>query len=250
MKKHKRLTIWSSAIAFSTLCVLALAMGGFTQRTTKSQRVKDRALRIQNRTLSFDVIQNDEAIAAMQNTTIPDEGIQISLRNGYDKHITALALSVNGLTAVTDFVYNDVGQQGIPPHAIYTNKFGFALRSGGTHNTEQTFEITVLGVVFADHSGDGDARSIWPILNGRKRCKEEVTLILSLLNRTLHSRLGIDEAALDTLRDRISSIPIESAFWSGKEDALRRLDEKNDNLSLPQRIKKLRNIYERLLAKL
>ena len=245
MKKHKKLTLWTSVIALSVLCVLVLALGGFIRRNTQGQRPKAKAIRIESKTQSFNVIQNDEAIADIQNSQ--HDGIQLSLRNGSDQNITAFVLSLNGLIFMTDFVYSEKRQEGILAHAIYTNRFGFMHPRG--NDPEQPFEITVLGVVLDDGSSEGDPRSIWPILNGRQRCKEEVTLILSLLNRTLDSARGVDKAALDTLKSRISSIPAEPAMWSGKEEALRLLDE-NDNPSLPQRIENLRKTFEHLLARL
>ena len=249
MKKHKKLTLWTSVIALLVLCVLVLALGGFIRRNTQGQRPKAKAIRIQNKTDSFQVIQNDEAVTSIQSDSeTEDGGIQISLRNGSDKAITAFAVSANGLIRLSDFLYNETDKKAILPHEIYTGRFGF-MRLVGDNNSEQPLEFTVLGVVFDDGSSEGDPRSLWPILNGRQKCKEEVTLILSWLKRTPDSERSIDEAAVNTLKSRISSISDESAFWSGKEVALRLLDE-NDNPSLPQRIENLRKTLEHLLARL
>ena len=249
MKKHKKLTLWSSVVVLSGVCILALAFGGFTPRNSKVQRRNAKVLRIQNKIHSFQVIENDEPVTSMRlDSQDQDVGIQISLRNGSDKAITAYAVSANGGVRLSDYVYSETDQKGIPSHTIYTDRFGF-LRRGGVDYSEQPLEFTVMGVVFDDGSSEGDTRSLWPILNGREKCKEEVTLILSLLNRTLDSGRSLDEAAVNKLKSRISSIPVQSAFWSGKELALRLLDQ-DDNLSHLQRIENLRQTYEHLLARL
>ena len=250
MKKHKKLTVWSSLIALSGLCILALALGGFTPRnTTKGQRPNAKALRIQNKTDSFEVVQSDEAIAAIQSDlNTQGQGIRISLRNKSDKTITGFAVSVNGLGRLRDYIYNETDQTGILPHTTYSDNFG-VLRRSGSKNPEEPFEITVLAVVYDDWSSEGDPRSISAFLNGRRKCKEEVTLVLASINRTLDSGQSIDENALDTLKSRISSISSEPSVWHGKEDALRLLDQ-NDSPSLRQRIENVRKKYEHLLARL
>lgn len=231
-------------IALVSVCVVVLGVGA-ARKSASGPRTRGNTLQIQNKTRSFEVIRTPE----IMQTEINDEGLELSLRNGSDKNITAFAVSVNRAISETDFVFSELeDHRGIVPQSVYRNRFSFA-RSGNPDRTaQQNLDIGVLAVVFADGSSEGDPRLIAAILGQRQESKVQLTRIVQLLDEALDSPGIAKDTVFDRLRSRISALPgLQSS--TEKEDTLRRLDQVDRSTPL-ERIRRLKETYENLIARL
>jgi hypothetical protein len=68
-------------------------------------------------------------------------------------------------------------------------------------------ELTILAVIFYDHSADGDPRSIGEMQDRRRGEREQLIKVQQLFDDLLNSSSSIDRIALETLRSRIMSLP-------------------------------------------
>jgi hypothetical protein len=246
--KSPKAFLLNSASAVVLLSVTALVLGIGVPGAKQANRIttQNKTPRIQNQTRAFEVLQTSDLIQTRAN----DDSVRLSLRNGYDKRITAFALLVNGAISMTDFIYSQgEDQRGIIPESVYTEEFAFARPGGQDTAAQQSLAINVLAVVFDDKSSDGDTKSISAILNARRESKTQLTSIVRSLNKALDSLGGIDKITLDRLKTEILSIPINSPFSNEKEDVLRRLDQP-DNPNPRETLLHLKATCESLLARL
>jgi hypothetical protein len=179
-------------------------------------------------------------------------GPELSLRNGYDKKITAFTLTVNGLIVMTDFAYSEgEDHRAIAPGAVYTSGFGNA-RHYVDHEgaARDDFDINVLAVVFDDKSSDGDEKAVAAILYYRHKSKRLLTRFVDLLTEDLNSLRTIDETVFDELRSRISSLSNDPGDSSDINAALRWLDQSDHGLSLKERMVGVKEACEILVARL
>jgi len=179
-------------------------------------------------------------------------GPELSLRNGYDKKITAFTVTVNGLIVMTDFAYSEgEDQRAIAPGAVYTSGFSYVDRSiNRGAAARDDFDINVLAVVFDDKSSDGDEKAVAGILHDRHKSKRVLTRIVDLLTEDLNSPRTIDETVFDELRSRISSLSSDPADSSDINAALRWLDQSDHGLSLKERMVGVKETCENLVARL
>lgn len=234
------------------VCLLGLGIGGVSLKGQKSTGIQSNSPRIQNRTRSFEVAQVSPSVGE-------NGDVELSLRNRYSKNITACAVSVNGSITEVDFAFSELeDQSGISPESVYTEKYSFA-RHVNKSAARQNFDISILAVVFDDKTGDGDPKFVTEILDTRLGSKIQLTRIIALLNNALNLPRVPDEAVIDTLKARISSLPVHSAsptseteregLRNQKSDALRRL-ESQTSLNPQERIRSLKEIYESLAGRL
>src|SRR6185369_15648871 len=159
--------------------------------------------------------------------------VELSLRNRYSKNITACAVSVNGSITEVDFAFSELeDQRGLSPESVYEQKYSFARRVNKSA-ARQNLDISILAVVFDDKTGDGDPKFVTEILDTRLGSKIQLTRIIALLNDALNLP-RVPYEAVDTLKARISSLPVDSAnstsetaregLRNQKSDALRRLE--------------------------
>ncbi len=233
-------------ITIVSICALVLGIGAVARKSAREPRTQGKTPQIQNKTRSFEVVRTPE----IMQTRINDDGLELSLRNGSDKNITAFAVSVNRTISETDFVFSEFeDQRGIVPQTVYTKRFSFALSGNPDDTAQQNLDISVLAVVFDDKSSEGDPRLIAAILGRRQESKVQLTRIVHLLDKPLDSPGIIDDTVLGRLKSRISALPTDSQSSSEKEDTLRRLDQV-DRSSLLERIRRLKETYENLIARL
>jgi hypothetical protein len=247
---RKRVLRFTFAIV--SACVLALGLGAVARRTgqdlgaqSKRLRAQDATFRMQNKTRSFEV----------SPTTSPSPGAddlpELSLRNGYDKTITAWAVSVNGLQTQADFIYSE-GEDppGIAPGGVFVRKFGYVSPPGDPDAAiRQGFDIAALAVVFDDKTGDGDQVLVRAFLRQRVEAKKQLTRIVDILNAALDSQEGIDEARFQGLKSRIEALESPHPGSSEKEEVLRHLDELH-SLSPAERIRQVKETNERIIHRL
>ena len=232
------------------VCALVLSIGA-ARKSGNGSRKQDGTPQIQsitprvlNNTRSFELTD------ARQNLDVGGRRVELSLRNRYDKNITAWAVSVNGLLNTMDFVYSEGEDRiGIIPEAIYTTTFGYVQNHQGVA-ARQDLDIKVLAVVFDDKSGDGDQQLVAGLLDWRRKSKERLTRIIALLDRDLKSLATIDDTAFNGVRSRLSSLAVPSHGPNERDDVLRWLGEHDRDLSPRERIERVKETCENLLARL
>ena len=238
-------------IAVVFICALILSIGATGKRGDEPRKVgtpetQSITPRVQNQTRSFELTQ------ARQNLDMDGAGPELTLRNAYDKNITAFAVSVNGLIIMSDFVYSESeDRRAIAAGAVYTRPFGYVRRSvdRGLAGMED-FDINVLAVVFDDKSSDGDEKVVSSILYDRLKSKRLLTRIVDLLSDDLNSLRTIDDTASDELRSRISSLSSDPGDASDTNDVLRWLDQSDHSLSRRERIVGVKETCENLVARM
>jgi len=239
-------------ISLASICALVLVVGasrisgsGPKQQDATAQ-IQSITPRVQNKTRSFELTQ------APRNRGLEGAGPELSLRNGYDKNITACAVSVNGLRSTTDFAYSeDQHRRAIAPGAVYTRGFSYVVRSINRETVaEPGFDINVLAVVFDDKSSDGDESAVASILYDRRKSKRLLKRIVELFSRDLSSLRTIDDTAFDELRSRISPLSSDPGDSSDINRVLRWLDQSDQGLSPRQRIIQVKEICANLVDRL
>ncbi|HTG16196.1 MAG TPA: hypothetical protein VK747_13180 [Blastocatellia bacterium] len=236
-------------IAVVFICALILSIGATGKRGDGPRKVgtpetQSTTPRVQNKTRSFELTH------VKDNRAVDDGGPTLWLRNGYDKNITACAVSINGLIGQIDFVYSDVqDQSGIAPGAVYTRRFSYVHYVNPTVAARQGLDINVLAVVFDDRSGDGDEKAVAAILDERQKSKLRLTRIVDLLNEDLSSARTINDTVFDELKSRISSFATGPEDSSEINDVLQWLGEP-DRLGHREKIVRVKETCESLVARL
>jgi len=157
-------------ITLISLCALVLVVGASRKtgngsgKQSGTPHMERFTPRVENKTHSFEITR------ARRNLDI-DAGPELSLRNGYEKNITAFAVSVNGLITMSDFAYSEnEDHRTIVRGAVYTSLFGCGRRSVGLAGGErEDFDIRILAVLFDDKSSDGDDKGVAFLLDNRRK---------------------------------------------------------------------------------
>jgi len=234
--------------------IFALFMGTVMRKGANQQSTRSSTPRIQNKTHSFQVEQARANPGA-------NGCIQLSLRNGYHRRITAYGISANKLITIIDFLYS-VGedQPGIAPDAVHTRPVCVPKANDPNIAAKEGREILVQAVVFDDGTGDGDPEFIADILNSRRGSKIQLARIIDVVKRVLTSGTTIDDTALEALKSEVSSLTTDSQVSLAESDSLR--GQKQASLSLlddlthsgstdvRETIIRFREICERLVARL
>lgn len=215
----------------------------------RTQQLQSITPRVQNKTRSFEITR------ARQNRADSGSGPELSLRNGYDKNITAFAVSVNGLIVLSDFVYSEgEDRRSLAPGAVYTRWFGNVRRS--VHReaaAQEDFDIKVLAVVLDDKSSDGDEKAVGFLLSQRLKSKQLLIRIVDLLNKE-NEDLSLVQTSDDTvaaeLRSRISSLSDDPNDSSDINDVMRWLSQPASGLSSRERTAQVREICKNLISRL
>jgi hypothetical protein len=195
--------------------------------STKTSAVRT----IQNPTIQVATLaQNIEAVAVKEN----ESGVQLSLRNGYDKPITAFVVSPGGSHfIITEFIGTD---KLIAPGASYVQEYTLPTQVDKPNQTSiREHVITVLAVVFEDKTGEGNTNIIKGILDKRSAEKLQIDRILPLLTGLLRASEENVRGSLETARVRLGELPekkeetdssdVRSGLHNVKERALRQINE-------------------------
>jgi hypothetical protein len=239
-------------ITLVSLSVLVLVVGA--ARKTGNGRGKQSGTphmesftpRVQNETRAFEVTR------ARRNLDIDGAGPELSIRNGYDKNITAFAVSVNGLIVMSDFAYSEnEDHRTIAPGVVYTKGFGnirrnVDLAAGGIED----LDIKILAVLFDDKSSDGDDKGVAFLLDNRRKSKRILIRIIDVLNEGLDPMRTIDDTSTAELRSRVSSLSSNPGDASDINDVLRWIDQPDKTLSPSERLVLVKKTSERLVARL
>jgi hypothetical protein len=252
--KRSKAFLRSSSVPIVVFAVLVLFLSIGAARKSGSQpgnqdwtqKLQSITPRVQNKTRSFEITR------ARQNRGVSGSGPELSLRNGYDKNITAFAVSVNGLIALSDFVYSESEDgRAIAQGAVYTRWFGNVRRSAHRPApAQEDFDIEVLAVVFDDKSSDGDKEAIGFLLDQRLKSKRLLTRVVDLLNEDLDSSRTSDDTMSAELRSRISSLSDDPSDSSDINDVLRWISQTASGLSSSERTVQVKEICENLISRL
>jgi hypothetical protein len=231
-------------ITILAICALVIGIGAVGRKGASGLSAQGKVTQIRNKTRALEVTQTNSVM--LKNDR--EDGVELSLKNGYDKTITAFAISVNGLITEADLVYSEVEEQsGIAPKGVHTTRFSSARSGNPAIAAKEKLVIIVLAVIFDDKSSDGDPTPVTAMLNMRQKSKVELTRIVDEFDKALNSEEVIESSIIDKLKSRISSLPTESS--GEKEDTLRRLNLP-DGLSPLAKIRRLKETYKNLAARL
>lgn len=238
-------------ITLVSLCALVLVVGA--ARKTGNGRGKQSGTphmesftpREQNKTRAFEVTR------ARRNLDF-DTGPELSLRNGYEKNVTAFAVSINGLIVMSDFAYSEnEDHRTIAPGMVYISGFGNVRRSiNSAVAGREDFDIEILAVLFDDKSSDGNDKGVAFLVGNRQKSKRILTRIIDVLNEGLDPLRTIDDTSTAELRSRISSLSSNPDDASDINDVLRWIDQSDKTLSPSARLVLVKETSERLVARL
>lgn len=239
-------------ITLVSLCALVLVVGAARRtgnglgKQSGTPHMEGFTPRVQNETRAFEVTR------ARRNLDIDGAGPELSIRNEYDKNITAFAVSVNGLLVMSDFAYSEnEDHRTIAPGVVYTRGFGTIRRNvdlaaGG----REDFDIKILAVLFDDKCSDGDDKGVAFLLDNRRKSKRILIRIIDVLNEGLDPVRTIDDTSTAELRSRISSLSSNPDDASDINDVLRWIDQSDKTLSPSERLVLVKKTSERLVARL
>lgn len=243
--------VWSPrtlVVTLAFICLVVLGLGA--ARKGNKQKAQIAPPRIESFTpLAQNMTRSLELAGARRNRDA-EGGPELSLRNGADKAITALAVSVNGVIAIVDFLYSeDQVNRSLAPGAVHTNWFASMRRSLSTEPAPQDFDVKILAVVFDDRSGEGEERPIAGIFHDRNKSKRLLTRIANVFSEEISGQTA-DGAVFETLRSRISSVSSDPADSRDIATVLRWLDQSDSGLSYRERLKRVMEACENLRARL
>lgn len=246
-------SVWSTrtlVVTLAAICLVVLGIGAARKeengprKQTAIPRIESFSPRVQNETRSFEIIQ------ARRNAN-SNGGPELSLRNGYDKAITAFAVSVNGLIGAVDLLYSEAqDDRAIVPGSVYTRWFGTLHRSlNSAPAAREELDIKILAVVFDDRSSEGEGRAIAGILYDRNKSKRLLTRIEDLFSEEISSQT-VDESLFGVLRSRIASLSNDPGDSMDITSVLRWLDQSDHSLSSRDRTLRVKETCDDLLARL
>ncbi|MEK6302238.1 MAG: hypothetical protein AABO41_16130 [Acidobacteriota bacterium] len=240
----RALLVTLASIVIVVLGVGAVRKSGKPPRSqTGTPRIESFTPRVQNKTKAFEVTQ------ARQNLDT-HSGPELSLRNGYDKAITAFAVSVNGLVGVVDFPYSENQDREIGPGRTYTRWFGSFRRSQDPGSVEgEEYEIKVLAVVFDDKTSEGEEKPIAGIFYERNRTKQLLSRIVAVLNEEV-SLNTLDDNLFQALRSRVATLSRRPSDSMGINQVLRWLDQSEQITGPRKRILRVKDSCVDLIARL
>lgn len=233
-------------------------------------------LKVLNKTRKFELVN-------IEKINEPGFQIQLTLKNGYDKSITAYSFGVGaiGPNAAADRAFSEIASESrILPGDTIIEYSGISL--SGVHQLkdgsisiarDENLFITIYAVIFEDKTTDGDPKVIAQMLASRASDKKVVTLKNTLLQKLLDSRdLNLDslttppETVLERLKsdwsalieetvktdNQFKEIPAirlreELAYWLTDLDSVLRADR---NISLRERLLEIKKAQEHILARL
>ena len=233
-------------------------------------------LKVLNKTRKFELVN-------IEKVNTQSFMLQLTLKNGYKKGITAFSFGVGAVGPSTspDLAESEIESESrIPPGGTTIEYSGISLsglrqlQNGGISiPREQNLFITIYAVIFDDKTAEGDPRAIAQMLDVRASQKKVVTLKNALLQKVLDSRdLDLDslatppELVLDRFRSDFSSLIQETVETDNRfkdmsatslreeiADWLNDLDNRlrsDSSTSLRKRIIQIKKTQEQILSRL
>jgi len=133
------------------------------------------------------------------NLKVHGEAVLLSVRNDYDKTITAFSVTSSGVTARNEMLGSDYV---IAPQSTNTGEYGLPSASGPENG------IAVMAAVFEDGTTDGDPEFVKQILDARAGKQAQLARILPILEE---ASITLKEAGSSqkwqTIQLRIAQLP-------------------------------------------
>jgi hypothetical protein len=171
-----------------SLTLIIVGLSAYFSHKTSSQGP---LLQLSNRTNSFEVAKVERN----------REGVRLTLKNNYNKTITAYAISAGGKS-----------------HNLRELSSEKLLTPGSTLDHDLKIQerrnagnITILAVVFEDKTSDGDAAVAKEISDYRLGKKTQYDRIIPILKRVLATRDNEMQSALEEAQTAIHALPSDSA---------------------------------------
>jgi hypothetical protein len=148
-------------------------------------------IRIGNKTKGF----------AVQSIRRQDNIIEIELRNTYSKSITAYQIYVGKQTIQTELLVNTDPEMILPGGSVH--------KQYPAHEEIKRRGITILAVLFDDHTGDGDPHYLKRLLQYREGMKMQRLRALDAFQKVLDSGVTNVFEALEQVVSEIPTLPEE-----------------------------------------
>jgi len=221
MNKHGALLIVFVFLLIGFLAVSLWSPRASLQEKVNSHQLNVEDIRVENRTSAFELVGIEKT---------DDTYLKLSLKNSYDKNITAIEISIGRVRMTEEFIYNE--NQVIAPGAIFTKIY--------PSQPMLTIKgIVILTVVFEDGTGDGDPNLIRAILDRRLGEAIQFTNFLPLLQEVLDSPDDQLPTSLARLKSKVSSLSNNSTgslsasfqygLHNGKQDLLEEIKKLETN---------------------
>jgi hypothetical protein len=257
MKKYYMLSrgVCISALAVVIIFIVGVYFSSGIKSFNKAQQSGiPKPITINNRTHALEVVK----IESKENT------LHLSLKNNYNKAITAYAISPGDYYVSTELIGTD---EVIPPGAMRIAKYNLPDTVDSSSNPQnQQIAITILAVVFDDKTGDGDPKMLRMIRDARKGEREEIIRFLPILESLLNAEDNLLAQVIESGKDSIRQLPnrhqqarsfeVRAAAKDARDLVLYRLEEieavRSDqgNGTFRERLIKLKAHYEKKLSKL
>lgn len=169
MKKIKAIALKSYSLLFFCICIV-LGLSAFMLNSNKVKANKKQ--------IEFQVTTNLKELEIVQTNQLGPSTLQVIIKNGYQKDITALVASSNGDKDFRrDYVYAELEKD---------QKLAAGASDEFLYNLNPGEYLAITGVLFSDKSFLGDYSAIKGVLDKRLGMKVQLTRIipyLELLNK-------------------------------------------------------------------
>lgn len=243
--------------------ILLLCLGVFVVTRTSPSKTEEGPpdLQIINKT-KFEIVK-----AKRENTQV-----RLSLKNNYERRITAFAVTVGLARMSEDFVVHELSEEfGIKPGEILDRNIPCP------YPDKPIVTVTVQAVIFDDKTGDGDPVNFEDMRDRRLGQAVQIKRSLKVLEKYLHFEIvdttslsneldvALSASEADTLTkvrelhplgtinrkgNGLLSDSVTQGLAEAKSDTKRRIDEAAQSSSVKDSLLTMKAYYEKLLKRL
>jgi hypothetical protein len=252
--RHRRLLVIALVSILISLTAAASAWSSRTNIETNLPLQENRQLQVVNKTQGAEIISVQRLGGELQ----------LELRNGSSKAITAYALSVEKSESVfsfyEDFIYGD---KVIASGEVHLIKVPIPQSTFATDKGAEERLFSLQGVLFEDRSSDGDVTSVRSIEDARVGTREFLVQVLPLISIFVDSPEALNSSSYQSLLSKVSSLEISNSekqsgdvktgFNNTRESVLDRLGKiqlLTTAVSRRESLREFRDNRSTLLAKL
>ncbi|HJQ26752.1 MAG TPA: hypothetical protein VKA60_22755 [Blastocatellia bacterium] len=221
-----------AGVVIVLICIVLLLSGGRLS-TTRSSVVKQEvspSVQIKNLTFGLNVA----------DFRTSDTSIKLILKNGYQRNITAFAISMGSYNIIRDLSENG---HALAPGDSYIQEGTLTKVEGTSDKSSEQYVVTLLTVIFDDDTSDGDDSTAKRILDMRLGEKDAMKLILPHIPKVLNSTDEDLAEELERAKTRIKDIPIHTSGKSSSPYEAGRHNAKERALSDIEESKRAREKY-------
>lgn len=213
MRNRKR-GIWLSLQGGLLLICCSLVLGagsspGGLIRKLVKQSERGRSIQLQ----SSVVVSEGLRLEILDTKQHPNDVVEVTLKNGYQKDITAIAATAGDAQSFRgDYIYAEIESgQRLAPGA--TDMFLYT----PTHLHGVLPQVIISAVIFSDNTSKGDSREVSAILEKRVGMKIQLKRImpyLDRLDRVKNSKKPLISREIGALKSIAEALPIETSDGS------------------------------------